>query len=360
MASTSVFARVSIAIFLIFSVRFAAAQNAPSVHLYLTGHQPAELKVWIDGHDGFMIHSGKIATFSITPGYHEITVGLRDLHGKPSVKFGTVALHAAIGDEYYVHGDYEFSAIRLRGGPNAVQIMVQEEQGAPPDLKEQILKPAELEQIAAIRPVESVPQARAPLPVATIPESQVEAAVLQGTRDPNPQGIGLYLNDVETAMFSGLADNGQTATSGFSIIIYSPFHWIEYQAAFAHHELRPFTVDDVTPEMRADVLHIVALPNTPDSLTGAGMSASSGVERIVVCDRSKTNTVQPLAEQSATTTVDSALRSKDYTKLASVFNRAEVERLRDLDKRREFFVVVIGDSGARKFFDIKAKYAAWL
>jgi hypothetical protein len=81
---------------------------------------------------------------------------------------------------------------------------------------------------------------------------------------------------------------------------------------------------------------------------------------VVICDKTRATTVQPIDQQASTVTIDSALRSKDYTSLASAFNRAEVDRVRDLEKHHEFFVVVIGDSGARKFFDVKQRYESWL
>jgi hypothetical protein len=46
--------------------------------------------------------------------------------------------------------------------------------------------------------------------------------------------------------------------SGLSVVIYTPLKWIEYQAAVAHTQLRPFTYADVSPTMREPILRVMA------------------------------------------------------------------------------------------------------
>jgi hypothetical protein len=337
-----------------------SAQGRATVHLYRTGYR-GPLHVRIDGQDIFKIENNHIATFTITPGNHEISVGFEGI-GSGNAPNGVVALQAKSGGDYYLHVDYEFSARRafMGGGANSMNMRMQQEQGAPPDLKDQKLGEKELTKAASIIPVASAQQAVLALPVSTLPDEEINAAILQGIHDPNPNNIGLYLSDMQTALFSGIADNGASATSGFSVVIFSPKRWIEFLAAVAHQQMRPFSLNDITPEMRADVIHILALPDTPDRLNSVGIAASSGVVHVVICDRTRTITVQPLNEAPSAVTVDSALRSKDYAMLASDFNRAEVEQIREADKKREFFVVVIGNSGIRKFFDVKQRYESWV
>jgi hypothetical protein len=352
----------SLLLLAIMGLPFLAGAQSATVHIYRTGNPRGKLHVKMDGHDLFLLQDGHAATLAVQPGDHEFWVGFEGI-GSGSTPVAVSIVHARQGSEAFLHVDYQFAfgKAMMGGGATSMHLAMQEEPGMPPDLKEQRLDAKELEAAASSRRIESRPKAeQASLPVASLTDSQVDSAILQGLHDPSPNGIGLYLNDVQTAIGSGLADNGASATNGFSVIVYSAFHWIEYQAALAHHQMRPFTARDVTPEMRADVVRVVALPNTPANLNGRGIAASSGVARVVICDMSKTVTVQPLSEQASTVTSDSALRSKDYTSMASSFNRAEVEALRSKDKRGEFYVVVIGESGERKFFNLKQKYSSWL
>ena len=117
--------------------------------------------------------------------------------------------------------------------------------------------------------------------------------------------------------------------------------------------MAPFELENVTSEMKSRVLHVVALPNTPERLNGQNMSAATSVGRVVVCDRDKKRIVQPLTGDVSSVTIDSALRSKDYTSIASTFDLREIDGLRGTGEANEFFVVVIGENGARKFFKVK-------
>ena len=91
--------------------------------------------------------------------------------------------------------------------------------------------------------------------------------------------------------------SGASANSGFSVKIYSPKRWIEYQSSLAHSLMRPFSIVDVTPEMKLKVLRVVALPKTPDRLDARGFSVASSVARIVLMDKAKAITVQPIKEE---------------------------------------------------------------
>ena len=60
-------------------------------------------------------------------------------------------------------------------------------------------------------------------------------------------------------------------------MIYTPEQWIELNAAYAKGEMLPFSLADVTEDMRRPLLHVVALPSTPAYLNGAGLSGASCV-----------------------------------------------------------------------------------
>jgi hypothetical protein len=73
------------------------------------------------------------------------------------------------------------------------------------------------------------------------------------------------------------------ARAAYSIVVYTPLKWIEYEAAVAHRQLRPFTYADVTPVMREPILRVMAYPSRADYITGTGLSMSSSVTITYAC-----------------------------------------------------------------------------
>jgi hypothetical protein len=142
--------------------------------------------------------------------------------------------------------------------------------------------------------------------------------------------------------------------SGYTVVIYTPLKWIEYQAAMAQRELRPFGFADVTTEMREPILRVVALPSRADYITGTGLSMSSSVSRVVLSDQSKQTTIQPLTNEKGIVETNSALRSFSYTSASASFNLADVDQIRGEDDKGEFFVVVVG-AKQNKYFKVKTR-----
>lgn len=166
--------------------------------------------------------------------------------------------------------------------------------------------------------------------------------------------IGLTLNDKQMSLVSGLACD-TCGTSGYKIHIFTAENWIELQASRAFKEMLPFTLADVTPEMRSPYLRVLALPSTADYITGAGLSMASSVHRVVLSDTNRTETVQPLENTNSTVERNSALRSVGYSSAEAIFLMDDVDRIRGKDTNGEFFVVVVGDN-QNKFFKIKSKF----
>ncbi len=52
---------------------------------------------------------------------------------------------------------------------------------------------------------------------------------------------------------------------------------------------------------------------------------------------------------------NSAFRSFNYVSAGAAFKMEDVERLRRMDKKGEFFIVVVGDN-QNKFFKIKERF----
>jgi hypothetical protein len=182
-------------------------------------------------------------------------------------------------------------------------------------------------------------------------DDQVRLAIERGSGKRHQ--IGLTLNDKQTAFFSALACR-TCGQSGYTITVYNPEQWIELGAAQAKKEMQPFTVADVTDQMRAQELHVVALPSRAEYLTGNGIALSSSVHRVVLNDTARQTTIQPLAVRQDTLQSNSALRSFEYTMASAEFSLEDVERLRESDPKGEFFVVVVGDN-QNKFFKVKSR-----
>jgi hypothetical protein len=197
----------------------------------------------------------------------------------------------------------------------------------------------------------------APLKTAPLTDSQVQASIDRALHVKRRQ-IGLRLNDVQTAVFSGLACK-TCQTSGYTIWVYTAESWIEEEAVRARREMMPFSLANVTDEMRQPYIRVLALPSTAEYLTGAGMSMSSSVHRVVLSSTDKEDVVQPLNVTQSTVESNSAFRSYSYTSAGAVFSVDDVERLRSKDQSGEFFVVVVGDN-KNKYFKVKTRFFAQL
>ena len=182
-------------------------------------------------------------------------------------------------------------------------------------------------------------------------DDQVRMAIARGNGKPHQ--IGLTLNDKQTAFFSALACR-TCGQSGYTITVYNPEQWVELCAAQAKKEMQPFSVADVTEQMRAPELHVVALPSRAEYLTGNGIAGSSSVHRVVLNDTARQTTVQPLDVRQDTLQSNSAFRSFEYTMASAEFSLSDVARLRDSDPKGEFFIVVVGDN-QNKFFKVKSR-----
>ncbi len=192
--------------------------------------------------------------------------------------------------------------------------------------------------------VQSTPQVNSaasapPLTVPTSPrlplvtDEQANAAIerAHGKRHE----IGLELNDKQTHLLSGLVCD-TCSTSGYTIRIFMPESWIELQAARAFREMLPFTLANVTPEMRRPYLRVLALPSTADYLTGAGLSMASSVHRIVLTDSDKAETIQPLENSNSAVEDNSALRSVTYASAEASFALEDVDKLRNKTRMTSF------------------------
>ena len=165
--------------------------------------------------------------------------------------------------------------------------------------------------------------------------------------------IGLTLNDIQENLLTNLACK-TCGQSGYTITIYTPVEWIEILTSRADKEMLPFSSADITPEMRARMLRVEALPSRPEYITGTGLSLSSSVHRVVLTDSNRVTVIQPAELENGTVESNSAFRSATFSTAAAAFRMSDVDRLRASDSKKEFFVVVVGDR-QNKYFKVKRK-----
>jgi hypothetical protein len=187
---------------------------------------------------------------------------------------------------------------------------------------------------------------------AQLSDSQVRQAIENGNK-AGRHPIGLTLNDVQTSVLSAMLCS-TCGVSGYTITVYNPEQWIAAATWNARKEMAPFDVKDVTDEMRAPALHVVALPSRAEYLSSSGMGMASSVHRVVLNDTARQTTIQPLDVRQSTLQSNSALRSFEYTMASADFALSDVARLRANDAKGEFFIVVVGDN-QNKFFKVKER-----
>jgi hypothetical protein len=184
-------------------------------------------------------------------------------------------------------------------------------------------------------------------------DEQVMAAIDRALTGKRHQ-TGLTLNDMQTNLFSGIMCK-TCKTTGYTIYVYTPESWIELQAVQARREMLPFSLQDVTPEMRLPYIHVLASPSKPEYLTGDGMAMASSVHRVVLSSTERSDVVQPYSESRDSVESNSAFRSFTQASAGAVFSLHDVERLRSEDPKREFFIVVVGDN-QNKYFKVKTRF----
>lgn len=189
-------------------------------------------------------------------------------------------------------------------------------------------------------------------------QEEVSTAISTGMRQRG-RFEGLELNDVGQRFASMFATANTPGVSGYSVFMYTPLAWIKQQASKAAKEYRPFTEDDVTPEMVQPVLRIVVRPSTPTHVTGQGVALSSSVQHVVIRDAQRMHVVQPIAKEPFEEDVQNAFGAKvAYQGVTAIFPLDAVEELRR--NNEEFFVTVIGQGGSDRDFKVKRKHFAQL
>lgn len=143
-------------------------------------------------------------------------------------------------------------------------------------------------------------------------------------------------------------------TNGFRIQLHTPATWIQSRAAAAAEKYQAFTAADVTDDDRADVLRVIAYPDTPRTMDATNMASS--VKHVVIRDVSKKDAAQPLVLEPFDDSVGNKMGATlTYAGARATFSMRDVERMRAADPKGEFLVTVVG-TNSEKDFRVKQKH----
>ena len=210
--------------------------------------------------------------------------------------------------------------------------------------------------VATVAAEKNVPFQRYPLD-----ERQIGIALAAGARAKGRM-TGLSLKDSGQSFLNAMSSmdgSGGQVSTGFSLEIYTPYAWIAQQASWEAKKYKTMKREQVTEEMLSGVLRVYANPDVARTLTSDGMRGASGVEHVIIrtTDKEDFKVLQPTelfeAEEYAQNAfgAEVAFASKEV-----YFNLDEVSRISSLNKKGEFFVVVIGVTGEEKKFKVKTKH----
>ena len=202
----------------------------------------------------------------------------------------------------------------------------------------------------------------------SLTDEQIDRAIRKGAANRKESKCGLRLTDKGRGFFNALtaAGNGLNGTrnatqgEGFKVWIYTPEEWICQISFEAAREYRELERDELTPEDLADVVRVVAYPDTPTEVHAAGMQQQSSVAHVVIRDARKREAIQPIEKRTFTEDVQNAMGARlQYVGVVAFFDPQDVDAIRRQDKKGEFHVTVVGDNG-EKNFKIKDQHFARL
>jgi hypothetical protein len=187
----------------------------------------------------------------------------------------------------------------------------------------------------------------------------VERAIALGRQKKNANHA-LVLRDVGQGFANAMAAlstprwQAPATKSGLWLEIYTPLSWVSQQAATAEREYRAF---ELTPEMLAPVVRVYAHPDTPDIVTARGAAGTRSVQHVVMQNRRRSITVQPLEGEEFIEESRNAMGgSLTYRGQVVTFAFDDVLRLH---QEGEFDVVVVATSGEKRY-TVKRKHFARL
>ena len=163
--------------------------------------------------------------------------------------------------------------------------------------------------------------------------------------------------DLQDSLGALAALDGYGGRDGFSVVLHTPTTWIRQRASNAAKRYETFTPAHVTDDDRAPVLRVTAHPDLPRQVTAAGMRGTSSVDHVVLQDKSRKVTIQPMASEKFDVEAANAVGGRVmFNGLSAQFPLDALRELRGPKSDQEFFVVVIGSTGEEKRFEVKKKH----
>ncbi|GMR24116.1 MAG: hypothetical protein BMS9Abin37_2617 [Acidobacteriota bacterium] len=187
-------------------------------------------------------------------------------------------------------------------------------------------------------------------------DARIAAAITVGNK-AGGRSMSLSLSD--SAQNWSRALGSQQVTTGFSLEIYTPFSWIAQNASWKAKKYQTFAREDVAPAMLEGILRVYANPDRPNEVSQQGMIGTSGVEHVIVRSTQKKNfeVLQPIDIDADAVYSRNAFGAEvEFTSQVATFDLEAVKRIASRDKKGEFFVVVIGNTGEEKKFKVKTKH----
>ena len=192
-------------------------------------------------------------------------------------------------------------------------------------------------------------------------DARVSAAITVGNASPGKM-MGLSLKDSASgwgAALSSFDANSAAPSTGFSLDVYTPFAWIAQNASWKAKKYQVFSTEDIADEMNDTILRVYANPDVPRNISAEGMRGTSGVDHVIVrsTKKKKFTVLQPLYLDPDSEYAQNAFGAEVvFTSQIAAFDLDEVKKIAALDKKGEFFIVIIGTTGEEKKFKVKTKH----
>lgn len=144
---------------------------------------------------------------------------------------------------------------------------------------------------------------------------------------------------------------------GPNVAVYTPLAWIQREAAERKRGGRNMRLTDVTAEMRAPVLRIVAYPDVPgERLTAAQAKTATSIVGIAIVNKARTQVLQAKGVESFDLPMPTPNGARVVLKgLWATFDLPSFVALRGGDDQE--FAVVLGLGDKRQLmFDVQMKH----
>lgn len=189
----------------------------------------------------------------------------------------------------------------------------------------------------------------------------LELAISVGARFAG-DSTALSLKDSAQGFMAAMNQSAGTTSgtsTGFSLEVYTPFSWVAQLSSWKSKKYLELAAEDLDENATAGVLRVYANPDRPRYVSRSGLVGTSGVDHVVIRSTNKKGfeILQPTEILEDSTYTQNALGAGvEFSALVALFDLEEVKRIAALDKKGEFYILVIGETGEEKKFKVKTKH----